>query len=152
MPNQDDDEKDDQVADFRDIITQLSGPQLNNMYVADWLACDAALDGQEKMTDEEIQETVTNQEEEEDEEIPCQHTGTNAQGAIQRLDIITWLFQDADVDPIHLLNPKAVRRVVLSKGTTTSKQIDIRAIFTRPLSKQSKPATPLHFENGQATG
>ena len=70
-PTQDDDEEDeDPVADFRDITAQLPGPQLNNMDVAYWLACDAALDGQEEITDEEIQETVTNQEVEEEEEIP----------------------------------------------------------------------------------
>ena len=85
-PTQDDDEEDeDPVADFRNIIVQLSGPQLNNMDVADCLACDAALDGQEKMTDEEIQETVTNQEEE---QIPQQSTGPSAQAAIQDLDNI----------------------------------------------------------------
>ena len=70
-PTQDGDEEDeDPVADLRDIIAQLPGPPLNNMDVADQLAHDAALNGQEEMTGEEIQETVTNQEKEE-EEIAC---------------------------------------------------------------------------------
>ena len=53
------------------------------------------------MTDEEIQETVTKQEEKEkEEEIPCQCIGPSAQEAIQNLDnIITWLPQEADADP-----------------------------------------------------
>ena len=58
------------------MIAQLPGPQFNNIDVADWLACDAAHDGQEEMTDEEIQETVTKQDEEK--EIPCQATGPAA--------------------------------------------------------------------------
>ena len=82
--------------------------------------------------------SVTNQEK----EIPHQCTGPNAQAAIQSLDdIITWLSQETDVDAIRLLNIKAVRRVVLFKVTTTSKQMDIRAMLTNPVSKQSQPAT-----------
>ena len=92
------------------------------MDVADSLACDAALDGQEEMADEEIQETVTNQkEEEEEEEIPHQHTGPSAQEAIPDMDnIITWLSQEADADPLNHLNIKTVRRFALSKVTITS--------------------------------
>ena len=54
-PTQHDDEEDEnQVADFRGIIAKLPVPQLNNIDVADWLACDAALGGQEEMTDEQM--------------------------------------------------------------------------------------------------
>ena len=94
-PTQADDEDEDTVADFREIIVQQPGPQPNNIHVAGQLACDAALDGQET-TNEEIQDTVTNQEEEE-EEIPCQFIGPNAQEVIQSADVmIVWLTLPAD--------------------------------------------------------
>ena len=103
------------------------------------------------MKDEEIQEPVTNQEEDE-EEIPCQSTGPNAQEAIHSIDNgIAWLSQSTDVDPIYLLNLKSIRRMVLSTTTTTSKQTDIMAMLTHPLPKQSQPATLSPLESRQAT-
>ena len=60
------------------------------------------------MTNEEIQETVTNQEEEE-EEIPCQPTGPIAQEVIPMADVmIAWLALQTDVDPMYLLNLKSI--------------------------------------------
>ena len=104
------------------------------------------------MTDEEIQETVTNQEKEEvEEEISHQCTGPSAQESIQNFDnIITWLYQEADVDPFYLLNIKTVRRHVLSKVKTSCKHTDSRAMFTRPPTKESQPATLLPLGNRQA--
>ena len=145
---EDEEEDEDPVADFRVLIGQLPGPQLQNTDVADWLACDAVLDGQEELTDEEIKDSVTSQEEEEEEEIPCQPTGPTAQEAIQRADdLIAWLSQQPGMDPIHVLNIKSIRRMALSKATSSSKQTDIRGMFATPPPKQMEATTLLPLES-----
>ena len=73
-----------------------------------WLASNAALDGQKEMIVEEIQKTVTNQEE----DIPCQATGPTAQEIVQMTDsLISWLSQQSDVDPTYTLNLNSIRRM-----------------------------------------
>ncbi len=97
----------------------------------------------------EIQEAVLNtqeEEEEEEEEDVVKPQGPTIEEVVQMTDsLITWLQHSSttNMDPIHVLHVKAIKRLAMIKANAT-KQQDIRTLFSNTPTHAKLP-DPISF-------
>lgn len=131
-----DDEDDLSLEELRNIILKIPGcSEVSAEDVGEWIVCDSSDLGFQILNDDELIESVTEENVEEEDDLNVEvevDTGPSASEAFAGLETaLKWMECQPECDHIQLLTVKRMRDLAARKRITTVKQLTLTEMFRK---------------------